>query len=123
MERWCKSWSSYEDLKWPWRWRIIGQVTRRWPGKWAAWQINRELARQGWGSLRMIWAEPYLCFWVIINGWFEIDGVQWGFCEIVRKPKTKEQAQEMARTYLETWKAEALRSIRVAFRAKHDVTR
>lgn len=101
----------YDELKWPWYQAILGSITSKLPGKWAAWQITREVARHSLDPLTLMWAEPYLVFWVIINGWYELEGTQFGFCEIVRKPKTKNDAQKMAHTYLDAWKKYAVEHI------------
>jgi hypothetical protein len=103
-----KLWQKYQAHNWPLRWRITGMITRQLPAKWAAWQMNRNFARYDIRPLTMIWAESYLWFWVIVNGWYEEhDGTQCGWCEIVRKPKTKKEARSLARTFVDVWLHEA----------------
>ena len=114
LDAWRHEWKKYDQVKWPWYQAVLGSITSRFPGKWASWQITREFARHSLAPLTLLWAEPYLGFWVILNGWYEKEGVQFGFCEILRKPKTKRDCQVLARTYLRAWKKYAAEDIDTA---------
>jgi len=100
-------WEPYPTLNWPWYCKLPAMFTRHVPGAVCAWHFNREIAQFDIWPLRIIWAEGYLFFWVLIVAMYRKEGEQWGFGQIVRATTDEEKARRVARGFARAWRQQA----------------